>query len=123
MGVEAKRIIKDTVGISGFQEGHDIGIPAAVAFDLFQVVAPNTYNVMWRIAAARGYHTVPFEKRSLIGIVPDLAMLVGGLGVATLGGSPDMAIGAKVVYNAAVSAAPGAIGVVSSIFPRSRHQS
>jgi hypothetical protein len=118
MAVEVKRILKDTVGISGFHDAESV--PAAVVFDLIQVTAPNTYNIGWRIAAARGSHAAPFEKRSLIGVVPDSLMLIAFFGLAA-GGKPDIAIEAKLIYNAAASAAPGAIGVVSSRLSGLRH--
>lgn len=114
-----RRVIEDTVGISGYQNGRNqagkiypLGksdhIMFGVSESLLQVLTPLTYRATTNHA---------YEKEAyfpgLIAILLDTGTGIAAVAIAMLAG-PETGIGAKVIYNASASAIPDIASSVST---------
>lgn len=127
MPVEAKRfpqltkIAKDTLGISGFQQGREDQAKSGLttgneifsgAIDAFlQIGAPLTYHDLDTL-----FHNPdakPSPVHAVLAMAIDVGMLGAVLGIAQLAG-PEAAVGAKLAYNASASAIPDVAKSVST---------
>jgi hypothetical protein len=101
-----KEIVSDTLGITAAKQGvEDAGgmfyenkrlgkILNGSSSGIMQVMEPNYYYDL----TSGGEHEHP--RRKTVRELVDAATFVGAVALATLGGQPEIAIAAKVVYNA-----------------------